>query len=216
MRAKSTSYTRRVGFFRRRDETYNEQMLREAGLTADGEPIEQAEVEAEPERKPAPDPVQTVDRLIRSDARFPLPPGWDAAASADGSTLTRNEYSFATLPDGSLIVDDDCDEDLSRLADAIEKEIGPPYEARASRRADGGWSVVANAIEVVDLPHERADNLEVACYAGEVTFKRDGETVDSNDAPQALIELGQDCGDDYVVEATRLDGTAFDATARPL
>lgn len=37
----------------------------------------------------------------------------------------------ATVPDGTLIVAEDCDEDLSALADAIEARLQPPYRAKA-------------------------------------------------------------------------------------
>jgi hypothetical protein len=215
-----------VGLFRRRNETLNEQLLREAGFDPTGMP------KAAVHDEPAAESTEAAPPFAESEVFPPIagyrpavfarggyaerPGVWDVLTTAEDDALRRDEYAFATLPDGSLIVDEDCDEDLSRLADAAEKEIAPPYEAQATRRADGGWSVAANAIDVVELPDEPGDNVTLSRLGGELSYVRDGEDVDARDAPQPLIDLGRECGEDFVVEATRLDGVQFDATARPL
>ena len=43
--------------------------------------------------------------------------------TTEAPELTGASYTFTTLPDGSLIVDDSCNEDLSRLADAVKAHL---------------------------------------------------------------------------------------------
>src|SRR6267378_3361080 len=124
-------------FRRRREETLNEQLLREAGYDPSGKPA------APPEEEPAVSPDQG---LVDAPAPWLVgPPGpmdpragltygaaarpriWDLVTPAEAPELNAQRYGFATVPDGSLIVDDDCDEDLSPLADAVESELKPPY-----------------------------------------------------------------------------------------
>ena len=65
--------------------------------------------------------------------------------------LTGDSVSFVALPDGTLVVDEDePDESLAPLADAIEAPLRPPYRAELCARARSRWSVGAVRITVVE------------------------------------------------------------------
>src|SRR5918911_2315019 len=80
---------------------------------------------------------------------------WDAVATAEAAGLEGDQLEFTTLPDGTVLVDEELPEGvLAPLAEAIEQSLPPPYRARAVR-ADGElWGVAANRIEVIEVPEE--------------------------------------------------------------
>ncbi|MDX6410570.1 MAG: hypothetical protein QOE91_86 [Gaiellaceae bacterium] len=216
-----------MGLFRRkREETLNEQLLREAGYDASGKPA------APPEEEPAAAPDQD---FVAAPAPWLVgPPGpmdpraglltygaaarprtWDVVTAAEAPELTAQRYEFATVPDGSLIVGDDCDEDLSPLADAVEKELKPPYRALAVRSDDRGWMVSARNLDVVALPVD-GEELELTEVGGERHFAVDGSEKSAARAPAELVALGRHEGVDYVVQAQRLDGNLWEVTPTAL
>ena len=80
------------------------------------------------------------------------PRRWDAVVSVDAE-LPGDEVHFASLPDGTLLVDEDVpDGALVPLAEAIEQTLAPPYRAEGVRRGEGVWAVAANRIEVRAFP----------------------------------------------------------------
>ena len=130
-----------VGLFRRKQETLNEQLLREAGLDPAqtlGDPA------PAPERQPEPSQPPPLDRVFGSDGlphRLALgPKEWDATAAVQAPALTGDRIEFTTIPNGDVIVSQESgDADLSPLADAVEQHVSPPY--RRDRRAPGGNSL---------------------------------------------------------------------------
>ena len=108
-----------VGIFRKR-ETYNEQMLREAGLDrvvfnalAPG-PASTAEPEV-----PTAEPRSLGSGSAGAGGVRPSP--WDVTATVT-SPASKATSEFTVLPDGDLIVTDETgDGDLSPFADAIER-----------------------------------------------------------------------------------------------
>ncbi len=119
------------------------------------------------------------------------------------------------MPDGSLIVDATCDEDLSPLADAIEAQLQPPYRARAVRQDPRRWLVSGRRIQVVHLVAD-GDELELSCLEGQRTFSIDGRQVDPATNPAELTALGERRGPDYAVHASRIDGDLWEIGADPL
>jgi hypothetical protein len=110
---------------------------------------------------------------------------WDAVASV-AAELPGDEVHFTSLPDGTLIVDEDVpDGALSPLADAIEATINPPYYAEGVRRDEAVWAVGAKRIEVRAFPGHDEDELE-------------------------LVEDG------HVLIGRRLDGDMFEVQVSPL
>jgi hypothetical protein len=211
-------------FRRRREETLNEQLLREAGYDSSGKPA--APQEDEPAARSENDTVNApapwlVEQPGPMDPRGGVygaaarPRVWDIVTSAEAPELNAQRYEFATVPDGSLIVDDTCDEDLSRLADAVERELKPPYRALAVRSDDRWWMVSARNVNVVALPVD-GEELELTEVGGERHFVVDGTAKNAARAPTRLVTLGQNEGVDYAVQAQRLDGDLWEVTPTAL
>jgi hypothetical protein len=203
--------------FWRRRETLHEKLLREGGLEgglAGTEPP--APLVPEP-KHPGP-PHFGLPRAFEQAAVTGLQRlrEWDATATTEATGLEGDEVSFVALPDGSLVVDEEVgDESLAPLADAIEEQLRPPYRARGVRRHGDVWAVAASKIEVVDLESDVAgDEIELVVRAGEKTLTVDGARTFGS-APQ-LERLAEKRSTDYVVHASRLDGSLWEVRISPL
>jgi hypothetical protein len=140
---------------------------------------------------------------------------WDAIVRVEGVELEGDEVRFVALGDGTLVVDGDEDVDLTVVAEAIEQELPPPYRAQAVRSDDSGWTAAAEAIELVELPRElEGEQLELTVHQGERTLIVDG--VPAVGDTSELERLGAERGDDYVVQASRVDGDLWDVRILPL
>jgi hypothetical protein len=140
---------------------------------------------------------------------------WDALVRAEGVELDADEVRFVALDDGTLVVDGDEDDDLGRFAEAVEAELKPPYRAHAVRADAQGWTVAAEAIELVELSRElEGEELELTVRQGERTLIVDG--VPAFGDTSELERLGAARGDDYVVQAARVDGDLWDVRVLPL
>jgi hypothetical protein len=194
--------------FRRR-ETLHERLLREGGL---GE----APVEWEP--KQAGLPLLGGAAALDSAGITGLhrPKEWDATAAVEAPELRGDEVEFVVLPDGSVLVDEEeGDVPLAPLADALEEQLRPPYRARGVRRRADVWAVAAKAIEVVELrPDVDGDELEIVSRGGDRLLTVDGARSFGS-VPQ-LEELASRRGADYVVHASRLDGSLWEVRVAPL
>ena len=194
--------------FRRR-ETLHERLLREGGL-------EQPPVEWEP--KHAGLPLLGGAPALDSAGITGLhrPREWDATAAVEAPGLRGDEVEFVVLPDGSVLVDEEeGDVPLAPLADALEDQLRPPYRARGVRRRGEVWAVAAKAIEVVELrPGVDGDELELVSRGGERSLTVDGERSFGS-IPQ-LEELASRRSADYVVHASRLDGSLWEVRVAPL
>jgi hypothetical protein len=180
-----------VPLFRRRDETLNEKLLREAGYSNEGVPIEAA-ASAEPAER-------DVDELV-----FTL----------DAPELAGASHEIVTLPDASVLVDEDAP-DVSDVAEAVEQDLDPPYRATAVRQSDGYWLVTARPIQV-ELLSLAGEEIELSSANGATSYAVDGKAADPSRIPAKLTARGEREGDDYVVRATRLDGDLWEIEAEPL
>src|SRR4029079_11753568 len=79
---------------------------------------------------------------------------WDVVLEAADRELREDSYEFASLVSGDLIVDDDVEDSLSTLADAVDSVLDAPYRAVAVRQDREWWSVSARSIRVVPLELE--------------------------------------------------------------
>ncbi|MFL6029256.1 MAG: hypothetical protein ACJ74D_04405 [Gaiellaceae bacterium] len=191
--------------FRRRDETLNDRLLREAGYGPDG---------TKPANTPPLSP--TIEPALHAAATVPERLGdWDAVTIVAAPDLREGGYDFATVPDGTLIVAETCDEDLTALAAAIEAQVEPPYRARAVRQDDGQWLVSARRMQVMQL-ESGADELELSSLEGRRMFSVDGRPVPPSMAPPELALLGERLGPDFAVRASRIDGDLWEIGADPL
>jgi len=198
-----------VGLFRRRHETLNEQLLREAGL----DPAQAPAAAAAPSG-PTPFPVGDIHLGWRG--RVPSgPPSWDVVVTVKAPALAGTEVVFTTLPNGDVIVDqEEGDADLSSLADALEQKLGPPYKALGARHADDLWVVGAKRIQVAEIALADGDTIELTRNDGVREVRVDGET--SNAQVPELEQLGEQEGPDYCVEAERIDGDFWEVEASAL
>jgi hypothetical protein len=187
-----------VGLFRRRHETYNDQLLREAGLNRI--------------RLDSPSVLETVGVPI---GKAVGQPEWDVSLTANAPGLAGDRIVFTTLPDGDLLIDEEQgDADVSALADVVEKELEPPYRARAARQDGDLWAVLANRIEVQRLEFPRADTLELSRKDSWQELRVDGEPSMGR-APE-LERLGERAGPDFFVKAERLDGDFWEVRVSAL
>jgi hypothetical protein len=189
-----------VRFFRRK-ETLNERLLREAGLSSPPE---------------APDsdwsPAPAFDRDVGVHGR-PQPRRWDAVVTVDVPDLPGDAAEFTTVPDGTLIVGESEERDLGPLANAVERELEPPYRAEAVRRGASLWAVSANRIAVVALKAD-GEVIDLAVHDGERTASVDGQGT-SRAYPE-LERLGEREARDYAIHAERLDGDLWEVQVSAL
>lgn len=140
---------------------------------------------------------------------------WDAVLHVDDVELEADEVRFVALADGTLIVDGDEEGDLAPFAQAVEQELPAPYRAQAVRTGERGWTVAAEAIELVELGRElEGEELELTVRHGERTLVIDG--VPAFGSTRELEQLGAERGDDFVVRASRVDGDLWDVRVLPL
>jgi hypothetical protein len=140
---------------------------------------------------------------------------WDAVATVLASDIAGNELAFDVLPDRTVLVDEEeGDASLAPLADAVERELQPPYRARAVRQSDDLWAVAARAIEVLQLPGRGGDAIELSVRGGERMLSVDGAR-EFGTVPE-LESLGEGRHSEYVVRAERLDGDWWEVKVDPL
>jgi hypothetical protein len=201
-----------MGFFRKK-ETLNEQMVREAHL---------GEQQPEPDHV-APEPVDPFAGTYPADTVFGIwrramarPGEYDAMLTVEAPEVAGDALDFATLPNGDVIVDtEQGDADLSPFADAVEKTLKPPYRVIARRGEDVLWSVAARGIDVLEVDFKDGDEIELASVGGELDVRVDGEPWHGH--IPVLERAGEAAdGEDYVVQAERLDGDLWEVRASPL
>jgi hypothetical protein len=201
-----------MGLFRRRQETLNEQLLREAGLDPTqllGDSPQQPPPVLEP-------PKSMLGAAGLPDGSGVGPKEWDAAVTAAAPDLEGDRVEFTTIPDGDVIVSEEAgDADLSPLADAVERRVRPPYRAVATRQSGDLWAIGAKRIEVARIPFSRADKLALSQHADASELRVDGEPSDAA-VPPELERLGRAAGDNFYVEAERIDGDLWEVRVTAL
>jgi hypothetical protein len=154
------------------------------------------------------------DDLVEDEGADELPEHsyWDVVLEAADGDLREDSYEFASLESGDLIVDDSVEESLASLADAIDTALDAPYRAVAVRQDRTWWSVSARTIQVValTLPGERA---RLVCAGGTLELEVDRKPVENAAATHALASQATDLGDDYIVDAKRLDEGVWEVNA---
>jgi len=144
----------------------------------------------------------------------PRPRRWDAVASTEASGLHGDEVHFVALPNGDLVVDEDePDDTLRALAEAVEASLEPPYRAEGIRRDGDVWAVAARKVQVAEV-EAPGDELELVVSGGERTLAVDGERGFGS-IPE-LERLGEQLGPAYAVRARRLDDRLWEVEANAL
>jgi hypothetical protein len=205
-----------VGLFRRRHETLNEQLLREAGLDPASTLGEAAPRPQAPE--PSPSVLTTVAQphgLSAHSLRLG-PNEWDACVTATVPGLAGSRIEFTTIPNGDVIVSEETgDADVSPLADAVERRVDPPYRALAARHDGDLWAVGAKQIEVAQIPFPQGETLGLSRNGADEELRVDGEASDAP-VPRELERLGEDTAESFYVEASRIDGDLWEVKVTAL
>ena len=194
-----------MGLFRRRRETYNEQLMREAGLA---------------DIRPAPASPLAPQKSILEHLGIPVgrglgPEEWQAFATASAPALQGDRITFVTLPAGDILVEEEeGDADVSPLADAIEQELRPPYRAAATRKQGDLWAVAAKRIGIERIVFPDAERLELTRKDGQPQLRVDGEP--RNEMIPELERLGERVGSEFYIDAVRLDGELWEVQVTAL
>ena len=131
---------------------------------------------------------------------------WDAVVTVEAPEVEGDRAAFVALPAGDLVVEDGAD-DLTPLANALERELAPPYRAEAVRR-DALWAVAGRRIELIELPGVAGEELELTTHGAERTLVVDGERGFGS---IPALERSE-----HVVRARRLDGELWELETDPL
>jgi len=202
---------------RRKQETLNEKLLREAGLDSAQTLGDTAPALDQPPEAAQPPPL---DRVFGSDGlphRLALgPKEWDATAAVQAPALAGDRVEFTTLPNGDVIVGQESgDADLSPLADAVEQHVNPPYRATAVRQQGTLWGVGAKRIRVAQIPFPQGERLQFSRNGDDRDFRVDGEPSHAP-CPPELERVGEALGDSFYVEAQRIDEDLWEVRVSPL
>lgn len=198
-----------MGLFRRRRETLNEQLLREAGL-------DPAQVLGDHQPAPLLQPPTILAAAGVPDGSSLKPKEWDVAVTAEVPALVGNRIEFTTLPDGDVIVSEETgDADVSPLADAVEQRMSPPYRAVAQRQGGELWAVAAKRIQVAQISLPEGDKLEFSHHDDYGELRVDGEPSDAL-VPPELERVAETSGDSFYVEAERIDGDLWEVKVTAL
>jgi hypothetical protein len=140
---------------------------------------------------------------------------WDTVARATAPALRGDSLHFVALDAGTLVVEEDEPDDaLGPLADAVEQTISPPYRAEAVRRGPEIWAVAASRIAIASVPDLAGEEAELTSTRDGKVLRVDGRTTLGS--ARALERIGEAQGAEYVVRATRLDGDLWEIDAAPL
>ena len=121
------------------------------------------------------------------------PREWDEVTAVE-TDLSGDRAEFVVLQDEIVIAEGP--DDVEPLADALS--LDPPYRAEAVRQAEGVWAVAGRRIEVLSLPGQVGDEIELTRRGDELTLVVDGRR-EFGSIP-ALESPG-----DFAVRARRLD-----------
>jgi hypothetical protein len=203
-----------VGLFRRKQETLNEQLLREAGL--DPEQVLGDAPPSPPPPQPLEPPKSGLARAGVVDGSGVGPKDWDATATVTAPALMGDRVRFTTLPNGDVIISEEHgDADLTLLAEAVERRLSPPYRAVGQRQDGDLWGVGAKRIEVAQITFPDGERLEFSQHIDSGELRVDGEPSDAL-VPAELERLGEALGDSFYVQADRIDDDYWEVRATAL
>ncbi len=141
---------------------------------------------------------------------------WDTVVRAEAPGVRGDSVHFVALEDGTLLVEEDEPDDaLTPLADAVEGAVATPYRAEAVRQPTGdAWTVAASRIAVAEVRGLGGDRAELVATREGRTLHVDGRAAFGGSP--ALERVGEAQGAEYVVRASRLDGDLWEVEATAL
>jgi hypothetical protein len=139
---------------------------------------------------------------------------WDVTSSAHAPALVGDTVTFVTLEDGTIVVnEEEPDDSLAPLAEAVEQTLSPPYRAAAVRKNGDIWSVVAEKVAIVELPEISGDVVDLTVVDGERELRIDG---DRTIRPLPALDALCDEHADVALHAERVDAAIFAVDVFPL
>jgi hypothetical protein len=178
-----------LSLFRRR-EPLHVRLAREGGLSLD----------EESPASPAPWDAAGIHGLQRHRE-------WDVVTTVEAPEVAGDRASFVAVSADELVIEEG-PATVAPLAEAVERDLAPPYRAEAVRRESGLWAVAARRIELVTLAGVRGEEIELTSHGDERTLLVDGERSFGS---VAALERP-----DHVVRARRVDGDTWEVDAHPL
>jgi len=141
---------------------------------------------------------------------------WDAVVTAEAPALRGDVVHFVALEDRTLVVEEDEPDDaLTPLADAIETRLAPPYRAEAVRRDGALWGVAGRRVTVVSEPGLAGEEAELILRSSGWALTVDGRNRLAH--VPALEAAGRAGGsDEAVVRASRLVDDLWEVEMAPL
>ena len=141
---------------------------------------------------------------------------WDAVVTADAPGLRGDTVHFVALEDSTLVVEEDEPDDaLTPLVDALETRLAAPYRAEAVRRDGALWGVAGRRITVVSEPGLNGDEAELVLTRSGWALTVDGQHRLAH--VPALEAAGRAGGSaEAVVRASRLADDLWEVEATPL
>ena len=142
------------------------------------------------------------------------PREWDAVLTVEAEGVEGDRARFVAVGDDTLVIEEGADvEPLAAALDAAGAT--PPYRAEAVRRGETQWAVGVRGIQVIELDDDpEGEEITLTVREGERTLLVDGRAVFGS--IPALERAGAARGDDYVIQARRLDGPLWEVRALPL
>jgi hypothetical protein len=141
---------------------------------------------------------------------------WDAVVAVEAPGLRGDSVQFVVLEDGTLVVEEDEPDDaLTPLAEAIETRLAAPYRAEAVRRDGTLWGVAGRRITIVSEPGLVGDEAELVLSSSGWALTVDGRHRLAH--VPALEAVGRAGGrTDAVVRASRVSDDLWEVEAAPL
>lgn len=144
--------------------------------------------------------------------------GWDAitVAATDGPPgVAAVRFVVLTAGAAGIVVEEGPAEGIAALADAMSATLPPPYRAEAVRKEPGLWAVAATSIHAAVLPDDTPGNdIVLSRIGGEQLVRIDDFPAFLPLPAVAALAAGE--GQDFVVRATRLQGTVWEVAVEPL
>ena len=132
---------------------------------------------------------------------------WDVVETVEAPELEGDRAAFVALPGGTLVVEEGPGSP-DPLAQAVERELAPPYRAEAVKREGGLWAVGARRIELVELPGIAGQEIELSSHPDDRVLEIDGE--------RAFGTIPQLERPGHHVQARRVDGDLWEVESAPL
>jgi hypothetical protein len=141
---------------------------------------------------------------------------WDAVVAVEAPGLRGDSVQFVVLEDGTLVVEEDEPDDaLTPLAEAIETRLAAPYRAEAVRRDGTLWGVAGRRITIVSEPGLVGDEAELVLSSSGWALTVVGRHRLAH--VPALEAVGRAGGrTDAVVRASRVSDDLWEVEAAPL